>query len=118
MPGMDTLAKRLAHAREAAGLTQGQLSAKSGVAQSDISKIENGQILRPTSTVALSKALGCNPFWLDDGSGDPRQMPGWPFEHFSQEEYRRFLTPAERSENEALLWGKIMIAQKKNGTAP
>ena len=34
------------------------------------------------------------------------------FEH----EYDKLLTPEERKENEALLWGKIMMAEKKNGT--
>lgn len=39
---MDTLAKRLVHARTKAGLTQPQLAARSGVKQSDISKMDGG----------------------------------------------------------------------------
>lgn len=58
---MDTLAKRLVHARTKAGLTQPQLAARSGVKQSDISKMETGKILRPTGIVALAKALSVSP---------------------------------------------------------
>ena len=51
-----------------------------------------------------------------DPDSPPKLSSLWPCEHFSPEQYRKFLTPEERKENEALLWGKIMMAEKKNGT--
>ncbi len=52
------IANRLRIAREAKGLSQRELSAKSGVPQSHISKIENGAVdLRASSLVALARAL-------------------------------------------------------------
>lgn len=41
--------------------------------------------------------------WMDQPIED---VNDWPYEHFSPEQYRKFLTPEERKENEALLWGK------------
>jgi len=77
---MDTLAKRLRHARKARNLTQVELAEKSGVAQSDISKIERGETLSTTKLVALSNALNVNPNWLDTGDGEMtpavRLLPG------------------------------------------
>ncbi len=49
-------------AREARGLSQRELSAKSGVPQGHISKIENNVVdLRVSSLVALARALGLEP---------------------------------------------------------
>ena len=45
---METLAKRLKLARKEQELTQAQLAELSGIKQSDISKIENGSILKTT----------------------------------------------------------------------
>jgi len=51
-------AKTLKAAREKKGLSQRELSAKSGVPQGHISKIENGAVdLRLTSLVALARIL-------------------------------------------------------------
>ena len=66
----DTLAGRLKHARKAREWTQGKLASESGVNQSDISKIERGDTLRPTGLLALANALGVSPYWLDTGDGD------------------------------------------------
>lgn len=66
---MDNFAKRLKYARKLRGLTQAQLSEKSGVNQSDISKIESGTHQKSTSLIALAKALNFNPTWLDSGDG-------------------------------------------------
>ncbi len=50
----------LAEARSARGLTQSQLAEKSGIDQSDISKIERGQANPSVSTLQrLAEALGC-----------------------------------------------------------
>jgi phage repressor protein C with HTH and peptisase S24 domain len=64
-----TLAQRLKHARKERGLTQQQLSEASGVNQSDISKIERGETLRPTGLLSLAMAMKCNPYWLETGDG-------------------------------------------------
>lgn len=66
---MDTLAARAKAARKRAGLTQTEASEKSGVKQSDISKIERGDTLRSVGTLALAKAYGVSPHWLDSGDG-------------------------------------------------
>lgn len=66
---MDTLGKRLKHARLERGLTQMQLAQASGVKQSDISKLERGDSITTTGVVRLAKALGCSAEWLDTGNG-------------------------------------------------
>ena len=51
--------KSLKVARKAKGISQRELSAKSGVPQSHISKIENGAVdLRLSSLIALARTLG------------------------------------------------------------
>lgn len=71
---MDTLAKRLKSAREAAGLTQVQLSEAAGLPQPLISKIERGIVQRTTNILALAKALNVNPHWLDLGDGNMKNL--------------------------------------------
>lgn len=66
---MDTLGKRLKHARLERGLTQQQLASASGVKQSDISKLERGGSNTTTGVVRLAKALNCSAEWLDTGEG-------------------------------------------------
>jgi len=54
----DKILKSLKKARKAEGLSQRELSAKSGVPQSHISKIENGAVdLRVSSLIALARTL-------------------------------------------------------------
>ncbi len=54
----EQILKNLKRARKAKGLSQRELSAKSGVPQSHISKIENGAVdLRVSSLVALARTL-------------------------------------------------------------
>ncbi|VAW55340.1 hypothetical protein MNBD_GAMMA05-2419 [hydrothermal vent metagenome] len=54
----DKILRSLKRARKAKGLSQRELSAKSGVPQSHISKIENGAVdLRVSSLVALARTL-------------------------------------------------------------
>jgi len=71
---MKTIAERLVHAREAAGLSQPQLAKKAGVSQGSISHIETGLRKNPRHLLSLAKALGITPDWLMNGSG-PRQLP-------------------------------------------
>ena len=68
---MDSLAKRVLYARQKVGMSQQQLADASGLKQSDISKIERGQILKTTGLIALARALGSDPNWLDTGDGEP-----------------------------------------------
>jgi SOS-response transcriptional repressor LexA len=63
-----TLAHRLKSARKARDWTQEDLAKRSGVLQSDISKIERGQTLRPLGLLALASALQCDPYWLETGN--------------------------------------------------
>ncbi|MYJ22649.1 MAG: helix-turn-helix transcriptional regulator [Nitrospira sp. SB0673_bin_12] len=56
------IASMLRIAREAMGLSQRELSAKSGVPQGHISKIENNAVdLRVSSLIALARALDLEP---------------------------------------------------------
>ena len=69
MLGMDTIGKRARAARKFAGMTQTQAAKASGVLQSDISKIERGDTERSTGLIALARAYGVDPTWLDSGDG-------------------------------------------------
>ena len=54
---------RLRDARKAAGLTQAELAAKTGIDQGDLSRIENGKTAGMTMDVLdrLCRALKCEP---------------------------------------------------------
>jgi transcriptional regulator with XRE-family HTH domain len=67
---MDTFAKRVKARRIELELTQGELAIRSGIKQSDISKIENSKILQPAGILGLARALKCNPDWLSTGEGE------------------------------------------------
>jgi transcriptional regulator with XRE-family HTH domain len=55
----DYLGAAIKKARQAAALSQRELSAKSGVPQAQISKFENGAVdLRVSSLVSIARALG------------------------------------------------------------
>lgn len=66
---MDTLALRVKAARKFRGITQAKLAQDAGANQSDISKIERGEIERTTHLIGLATALRCDPRWLDTGDG-------------------------------------------------
>lgn len=74
-----TLARRLKEARTKRGMRQEDLAKASGLKQSDISKIENGLILKTTGVVALARALRCDPEWLATGEGEMASEKVWPF---------------------------------------
>ena len=67
---MESLATRARAARKKAGMTQKEAQDASGVSQSDISKIERGDTLRPAGLLALARAYEVNPDWLDTGNGE------------------------------------------------
>jgi transcriptional regulator with XRE-family HTH domain len=70
---MDTMASRLKTARTEAGLTQGELARRSGVQQQSISLIERGESQNTRYVVALARACGVEPTWLQTGRGPRRQ---------------------------------------------
>lgn len=65
----DTIGVRVCQARRAAGLTQFELAARSGVSCATIAKIEQRKIRNPhTDTILrLSDALRVDPSWLSRG---------------------------------------------------
>ena len=67
--GVNTLAERLTAAREAAGLTQGELAARAGVSQGTIGNAESGLRRQPRGLVAIAAALNVRPEWLLSGKG-------------------------------------------------
>lgn len=66
---MTTLASRLQLSRKNSGFTQVQLAKLAGVSQNAIQKIESGQTKEPKNILALAKALGIEPEWLQYGTG-------------------------------------------------
>lgn len=66
----EDLASRLKATRQNLKLTQEQLAERSGVSQSDISKIERRATIKPVGVLALAKALGVDPYWLESGMGE------------------------------------------------
>ena len=72
MNGKSTLGQRLIQRRTELGMTQEQLSEKSGFTRVGISKIELDltKNARADTLFALAKALQCNPQWLLDGKGE------------------------------------------------
>jgi len=71
----DTPAKRLRGSRKARKLTQDQLSAASGVTQSDISKLERGESATTSGWPQLAGALNVDALWLASGKGRPDTVP-------------------------------------------
>ncbi len=82
---MNTLGSRLKAARTANSLTQAEVSRRSGVKQSDISKLENGSVAGSTKVVQLALAAGCDPRWLATGEGAPSFFAPGEFDHLSFE---------------------------------
>ena len=66
----DALRHRLVKAREARGLTQGQLAAMAKVSQGTIGNIEAGIRDGAASLAAIAHALGVSYWWLRDGDGE------------------------------------------------
>lgn len=102
------LAQRLRDARQLLGLTQVQLSKASGIKQSDISKIERGETLRPTGLIALARVLNVSPHWLADGEGQmhANETPNVTLSGLSMANMARGLVPLISSVR-AGTWGEI-----------
>lgn len=84
---LDTLAQRAKAARRFRKLTQVQVAQRAAVNQSDISKIERGETLRPAGLLQIARAYECDPHWLDTGDG----TPPWDQDHSGPQpgSYRR-----------------------------
>lgn len=72
---MSTIGERLKMARGMVGISQTELSRRSGVIQQTISKLENGEVHKTTGIVALARVLGVNPNWLSDEVGGMLDNP-------------------------------------------
>lgn len=74
---MDTLAKRLAAAREAKGLSQSDLARRVGTTPQSIQAIEAGKVQKPRNIVAIANAVGMEPGALltgDENFSIPREV--------------------------------------------
>ena len=75
---MDTLAKRLAETREAAGLSQTQLAKLAGVKQSVVGMLETGARKRSAYIPLFAKILKVSALWLAEGKGDKYDISNLP----------------------------------------
>jgi transcriptional regulator with XRE-family HTH domain len=77
---MDTLASRLAQARNDRGLSQPELAKLAKVAQGTIGNIESGKRMGGPSLPAIARALNISYWWLRDGAGEMElSAQAWPF---------------------------------------
>lgn len=67
---MNTLGKRLKHAREVAGLSQQALAEQVGIRQQTIQKIEAGIRKRTTRILEIAAAVKVDATWLLTGQGE------------------------------------------------
>ncbi len=93
---IETLAQRLKLARTKRGMTQTALAKRAGVNQSDVSKVERGDVLKSTSITRLARELGVDAWWLETGEGD---APDWlsesiPAEALIKQEDQAYEVPA------------------------
>lgn len=83
---MDTLGKRVTHARELKGLTQLELAKRVGVSAQTINFVENGRNKGTKHLLAIAKALGVSATWLDSGKGSMTEVSLRPIEVWEDEE--------------------------------
>lgn len=69
-----SFAQRVKQARAMRTMTQESLAKVAEIAQSDVSKIERGLILKTTAIARLARALRVPVLWLEEGSGEE---PDW-----------------------------------------
>ncbi|MBC8947309.1 MULTISPECIES: helix-turn-helix transcriptional regulator [Xenorhabdus] len=65
---METLSERVKIRRSEMNMTQSELAAIVGIRQQAIQSIEAGLTRRPRFILELSRALKCDPEWLQYGS--------------------------------------------------
>ncbi|KLU15017.1 MULTISPECIES: helix-turn-helix domain-containing protein [Xenorhabdus] len=65
---METISQRLKARRYELNMTQTQLAELVGMKQQSIQQIEAGITKRPRFILEISKALDCDPLWLQYGS--------------------------------------------------
>jgi len=75
---MKNLAERFAWARTESGLTQQELSKRSGVAQSTIASWESGARATGRKMHTVAAHLGVDPIWLAEGIGEAKAEAGQP----------------------------------------
>lgn len=68
---LESLADRVAWARESKGWTQAKLASAVGVWQSTIANIEAGERKKPRELLSIATALGVSAIWLETGEGSP-----------------------------------------------
>lgn len=71
MDKLETLAERLAWAREKKELTQDALAKLAGVSQSTIGNLEAGIRDSARKIAKMAEVLGVDALWLSDGKGEP-----------------------------------------------
>jgi len=69
---LETLGKRIVYARKLMDMQQTELSSRSGVKQTTLSKIELGRQKRSGDIAKLADVLNVNAVWLSDGIGPMR----------------------------------------------
>ncbi|KGA59321.1 MULTISPECIES: helix-turn-helix domain-containing protein [Proteus] len=65
---METISQRVKAKRCELEMTQSQLAELVGIKQQSIQRIESGNTKRPRFILELSKALNCDPQWLQSGT--------------------------------------------------
>jgi transcriptional regulator with XRE-family HTH domain len=71
-------------------MRQEDLAAAAGLKQGDISKIENGKILKTTGLVGLARALRVDAHWLATGEGEMLPPSGWPGSRLTIEQIHKW----------------------------
>lgn len=93
---IETLAQRLKLARTARGLTQVALAKRAELNQSDVSKIERGDVQKTANMTRLARELGVDPWWLETGEGDPPEWLG-EFQPYSAQKNEQEVLTADVS---------------------
>lgn len=70
-----TIGDRIRYLRELQGYKQAELAMKAGITQAAISNLETDSSRKPSAPtlLRLAEALECDPQWLLDGIGEPKQ---------------------------------------------
>ena len=75
---LNTLAGRLAWARDRLEISQDELAQRAGVSQGTIGNIESGIRKNPRELLAIAAAAGVQPLWLKSKKGPITARVGWP----------------------------------------